>query len=147
MVVDTPAEEDMSSFPKVVDDGGDSKELIIRIEGSPTQMRSPPLSRSLPPEKGMHPHTSNGTDSLKAEFELVDPMMPTNIPIPEKALGTKDSQLEPPSPLNGTPEKRAVRSQGGSEHVGQTLWKILWRRKNNRKKKELKAYTPDGLDI
>jgi len=69
MAVDTPAEEDTSSFPNgVVDDGGDSEEPIIRIEGSPTHMRSPSSSRSSSPKKDMRPpsHTSKGTDFLKS---------------------------------------------------------------------------------
>jgi hypothetical protein len=70
MAVDTPAEEDPSSFSNgVVDDGGESKELTMRIEGSPTHMRSPSPSRSPPPEKDSH--SPNSTDSLKAKVELV----------------------------------------------------------------------------
>jgi hypothetical protein len=109
MAVDTPAEEDTSSFPNgVVDDREDSEELITRIEGGPTHMRSPSPSRSPSPEKDTS-HTSKGTDSLKAKFELVDDlMMPTDTVIPEKYLRVKDSQPEPPSPLNGTAEKRVT---------------------------------------
>jgi hypothetical protein len=127
MAVDTPAEEDTSSFPNgVVDDGGDSEEPIIRIEGSPTHMRSPSPSRSPPPEKDTRPYMPNGTDPLKAKARLVDnPMMPTVIP--KKALGVKDSQPELPPPLNGTAEKRVTDPnptpsavERGSEHVGQT---------------------------
>ena len=108
--VDTPAEEATSSFPNgVVDDGGDGEEPIIRIESSPTHLRSPSPSRS-PLEKDMRPHAPNGTDSLKAKVGLVDdPMMPTDTVIPVKALGVKDSQPEPPlPPLNGTAEKRVI---------------------------------------
>jgi hypothetical protein len=153
MAVNTPAEEDTSSFPnRVVDDRGDSEE---RTEGSPTHTRSPSSSRSPPPETDMRPHTSNGTISLKAKFELVDdPMMPTDTLIPEKALGVKDTQPEPPSPLNGTAEKQVPNPnptpsavEGEQSMSARQLQKILRRKKNNRLKKELKAYTPDGLDI
>jgi hypothetical protein len=84
MAVDTPAEEATSCFSnEVVDDGGDSKELIIRIEGSPTHMQSPSPSRSPPPKKDMCPHTPNDTDSLKAKAGLVDDlMMPIDTVIP-----------------------------------------------------------------
>ena len=61
MAVDTPAEEDPSSFSNgVVDDGGESKELTMRIEGSPTHMRSPSPSQYPPPEKDMRSHSPNG---------------------------------------------------------------------------------------
>jgi hypothetical protein len=90
-------------------------------------MRSPSPSRSPPPEKDTS-HTSKGTDSLKAKFELVDDlMMPTDTVIPEKSLRVKDSQPEPPSPLNGTTEKRVANPnpppsavEGGWEYAGQT---------------------------
>jgi hypothetical protein len=157
MAVDTPAEEDTSSFPNgVVDDREDSEEPIVRIKGSPTHMRSPLPSRSPLPDKDMRPHMPNGIYSLKAQVELVDdPMMPTDTVIPEKALRVKDSQLELRSPpLNGTAEKRVIDPnptssavEGGQDMSARQLRKILRRRENNKKKKEIKAYTPDGLDI
>jgi uncharacterized protein len=67
----------------------------------------------------MHPQTPNGTDSFKAKVELVDdPMMPTDTVIPEKALGVKDSQPEPPPPpLNGTAEKQVTDLNGDVNHI------------------------------
>jgi hypothetical protein len=147
MAVDTPAEENTSSFPWGVVDDRESEE---QIECSPTHMRSPSPSLSPPPEKHIRPHTSNGPDPLKATFELVDdPMMPTNTPI------VKDSQPEPPSPpLNGTTEKRVTKLnptpsavKGEQNMPDRQVRKILRRKKNNKEKKERKAYTPDGLDI
>ncbi|KIM74450.1 hypothetical protein PILCRDRAFT_92611 [Piloderma croceum F 1598] len=101
-------------------------------------------------DKDMRPHMPNGTDSLKAKFELVDdPMMSTDT---EKALGVKDSQ--PPSPLHATAEKRvtnpsstlcAVKAEQNKS--ARRLRKLLLRKKNNREKRERKAYAPDGLNI
>jgi len=65
----------------------------------------------------MRSHTPNGTDSLKAKVELVDEPMPTDTVIPEKALGVKDSQPEPPPPpLNGTSEKHVADQNGDVDH-------------------------------
>jgi hypothetical protein len=102
-------------------------------------MRSPSPSRSPQPEKDTS-HTSKGTDSLKAKFELVDdPMMPTDTVIPEKALGVKGSQPGPPSPpLHGTLKSGShIRTlprpllRGGQSMPARQLRKILRRRNSH----------------
>jgi len=92
----------------VIGNAGDEKEFTIRVDGSPSQMRSP--TRSPPPKA--RPRTPNGADSFKTKTELIDDPLPGNTVVQEKALDVKDSHLEPPSPLLPLNGKR------GTDHNG-----------------------------